>query len=217
MDRKVKKQKMMLSQAPLIGMERLRLGTDGQGVTLLVGFWGCPLRCKYCLNPQCLNRSAKVVSLSPKELYDVAKKDEFYYVATKGGVTFGGGEPLLYGDFIKEVLLCGANKWHTSVETSFNVPTVNLILLKDYVDEFIVDIKDMDSAIYKAYTGKDNSLVFKNIEYICRENLYNKLKVRIPLIPEYNDVDSVKKSQKKLYESGITNVEFLKYRIRYER
>ena len=70
-----------------------------------------------------MNRNAKVVNISPKELYDIARKDEFYYVATKGGVTFGGGEPLLYSNFIKEVLLCGANKWHTSVETSLNVPT----------------------------------------------------------------------------------------------
>lgn len=205
------------NRVSLIGIRRLRLGTDGQGVTMLVGFWGCPLRCKYCLNPQCLNRNAKVVNISPKELYDIAKKDEFYYVATKGGVTFGGGEPLLYSDFIKEVLLCGANKWHTSVETSLNVPTENLSLLKDYVDEFIVDIKDMDSAIYKAYTGKDNSLVIKNLEYMYQENLHGKLRIKVPLIPEYNDIESVKKSQIKLYELGITNVEFLKYRIRNER
>ena len=114
-------------------------------------------------------------------------------------------------------MLCGANKWHTSVETSFNVPTNNLILLKDYVDEFIVDVKDMNSATYMEYTGKDNSLVIKNLEYMRRENLHSKLRVRMPLIPEYNDIDSVKKSQKKLHELGITNVEFLKYRIRYER
>lgn len=207
----------MGNRASLIGIRRLRLGTDGQGVTMLVGFWGCPLRCKYCLNPQCLNKNAKVVNISPKELYDIAKKDEFYYVATKGGVTFGGGEPLLHGEFIKEVLLCGANKWHTCVETSFNVPINNLLLLKDYVNEFIVDIKDMNSAIYMEYTGKDNSLVIKNLEYMCQENLHSKLRVRIPLIPEYNDIDSVKKSQKKLNELGITNVEFLNYRIRYER
>lgn len=164
-----------------------------------------------------MNRNAKVVNISPKELYDIARKDEFYYVATKGGVTFGGGEPLLYSNFIKEVLLCGANKWHTSVETSLNVPTENLSSLKDYVDEYIVDIKDMDSAIYKAYTGKDNSLVIKNIEYMCQENLHGKLRIKVPLIPEYNDIESVKKSQQKLYELGITNVKFLKYRIRNER
>ena len=205
------------NRVSLIGIRRLRLGTDGQGVTMLVGFWGCPLRCKYCLNPQCLNRRAKVVTISPKELYGVAKKDEFYYVATKGGVTFGGGEPLLYSDFIKEVLLCGAVKWHTSVETSLNVPTEKLISLKDQVDEFIVDIKDMDTTIYKAYTGKDNSLVIKNLEYMCQENLQHKLRVRIPFIPAFNNTGSVKNSRKKLSELGITNVEYLKYRIRYER
>lgn len=203
---------MMLSQAPLIGMGRLRLGTDGQGVTMLVGFWGCPLRCKYCLNPQCLNRNAKVMNISAKELYDVAKKDELYYVATKGGITFGGGEPLLYGEFIKEVLSCGAGKWHTSVETSFNVPTENLISLKDLVDEFIVDIKDMNPTIYSAYTGKDNTQVVKNLKYMCHENFQDKLRVRIPLIPRFNDTCSLKDSGKKLSDLGITNIEYLKYR-----
>ena len=37
--------------APLIGINRHRLATDGKGVTTLVAFSGCPLRCKYCLNP----------------------------------------------------------------------------------------------------------------------------------------------------------------------
>ena len=39
---------------PMIGICRHRLVTDGQGVTTLVAFHGCPLRCKYCLNAQCL-------------------------------------------------------------------------------------------------------------------------------------------------------------------
>ena len=38
--------------APFIGIKRHKLNTDGNGVTTLVGFHGCPLNCKYCLNPQ---------------------------------------------------------------------------------------------------------------------------------------------------------------------
>lgn len=38
---------------PIMGVERLRINSDGDGVTTLVGFYGCPLRCRYCLNPQC--------------------------------------------------------------------------------------------------------------------------------------------------------------------
>ena len=40
-------------RAPILGVERHRIETDGNGVTTLVGFYGCPLRCKYCLNQYC--------------------------------------------------------------------------------------------------------------------------------------------------------------------
>lgn len=44
-----------MKTAPLICIDRHRLTIDGEGVTTLVAFHGCPLRCKYCLNPQCLD------------------------------------------------------------------------------------------------------------------------------------------------------------------
>ena len=50
-----------MNRAPLIGISRLRIRTDGHGVTTLVAFHGCPLRCKYCLNPQGLSDDAKVM------------------------------------------------------------------------------------------------------------------------------------------------------------
>lgn len=72
----------MGNRASLSGISRLRLGTDEHGVTVLVGFWGCPLRCKYCLNSQCQDRNAKVVNISLIELYNVAKIDIVYNVYT---------------------------------------------------------------------------------------------------------------------------------------
>ena len=83
-----------MNRAPLIGISRLRMGTDGHGVTTLVAFHGCPLRCKYCLNPQSLTDDAKVMVKTPEEVMQAIRKDELYYLATNGGVTFGGGEPL---------------------------------------------------------------------------------------------------------------------------
>lgn len=46
---------MEKSLARIIGIARLRLSTDGDGVTTLVAFHGCPLHCRYCLNPQSLD------------------------------------------------------------------------------------------------------------------------------------------------------------------
>ena len=44
-----------MQEAPIIGIGRHRLAVDGQGVTTLVAFHGCTLRCKYCINSQCLD------------------------------------------------------------------------------------------------------------------------------------------------------------------
>ena len=54
----------------LIGLSRHRIGVDGTGVTTLVAFHGCPLRCKYCLNPQALSLRGVWKRLTPEELYN---------------------------------------------------------------------------------------------------------------------------------------------------
>ena len=84
----------MAVTAPVITYSRLRMTTDGEGVTTLVIFHDCPLRCKYCLNPFSFAPDTKREDLTPEQLYDKVKIDDLYFVATGGGVTFGGGEPL---------------------------------------------------------------------------------------------------------------------------
>lgn len=74
----------------IIGIARHRLSTDGDGVTTLVAFHGCPLHCYYCLNPQSLGDGSRFREYSPEELYAETRVDELYYMATNGGVTFGG-------------------------------------------------------------------------------------------------------------------------------
>ena len=88
--------------APFIGIVRHRLATDGHGVTTLVAFHGCPLRCNYCLNPQCLNPAMVWRDITTSQLLDELMLDNLYFLATGGGVTFGGGEPLLHSEFIDE-------------------------------------------------------------------------------------------------------------------
>ena len=89
---------------PLAFFDRLRMATDGAGVTALVGAYGCPLQCKLCINPQTWHErsdgKASFERVTPVELYDRVKIDSLYYLATGGGITFGGGEPLLHTDFI---------------------------------------------------------------------------------------------------------------------
>ena len=160
------------------------MGTDGHGVTTLVAFHGCPLRCKYCLNPQSLTDDAKVMVKTPEEVMQAIRKDELYYLATNGGVTFGGGEPLLRAEFIKELLELGAKQWHITIETSLNVPLQNLVLLFSYIHEYVVDIKDMNPSIYKEYNGRDNELVKSNLRWLVEHGKAENITCRIPLIPD---------------------------------
>ncbi|MDE5683651.1 MAG: radical SAM protein, partial [Muribaculaceae bacterium] len=138
--------------AMIIGIARHRLSTDGDGVTTLVAFHGCPLRCRYCLNPQSLGDSGRFREYSPEELYAETRIDELYFIATNGGVTFGGGEPCLRPQFIREFReLCGS-AWRLNLETSLCVSSANIEALLPVVNTLIIDIKDMNPDIYRSYT-----------------------------------------------------------------
>ena len=60
-----------MKTAALIGISRHRLTTDGEGVTTLVAFHGCPLRCKYCLNPQSFAQEGVWKQYDCEQLYEV--------------------------------------------------------------------------------------------------------------------------------------------------
>lgn len=97
-----------MKAVPLIGIARHRLTIDGEGITTLVAFHGCPLRCKYCLNPTSLQPDGVWERYDCNQLYEEVRKDELYFLASCGGVTFGGGEPLLQNEFIYTVLAMAA-------------------------------------------------------------------------------------------------------------
>ena len=86
---------------PIIGVARHRLAVDGQGVTTLVAFHGCTLRCQYCLNAQCLWPDGFSRTATPAELLGEVMIDNLYFLATGGGITFGGGEPAIRSEFIE--------------------------------------------------------------------------------------------------------------------
>ena len=201
-------------KAPVITFSRHRLTTDGDGVTTLVCFHGCPLRCKWCINPFSYKEETKREMLTAAELYEKTKIDNLYFLATGGGVTFGGGEPLLYADFLKEFRsLCGSD-WRLCAETSLNVPTENVIAAAECIDTFYVDCKDMSPDIYFSYTGKDNSLVLKNLKVLLEAVGSKRVVVRIPLIPEYNTDSDREKSKATLEKMGFTDFDIFNYIIK---
>lgn len=200
--------------APFIAINRHRLTTDGEGVTTLVGFHGCPLHCEYCLNAQCLQADGVWCRLTPGELYSEVEIDDLYFVATGGGICFGGGEPLLRSDFIKAFAEIMNPEWKLTIETSLNVPLENVKAIASLVQMWYVDIKDMNPDIYKAYGCKENKQVVSNLQWLAENGYADKVIIRLPLIPEYNTDEDRQQSQQQLEEMGFTNFDKFNYIVR---
>lgn len=200
--------------APFIAINRHRLTTDGEGVTTLVGFHGCPLHCEYCLNAQCLQADGVWCRLTPGELYSEVEIDDLYFVATGGGICFGGGEPLLRSDFIKAFAEIMNPEWKLTIETSLNVQLENVKAIASLVQMWYVDIKDMNPNIYKAYGCKENKQVVSNLQWLAANGYADKVIIRLPLIPEYNTDEDRQRSQQQLEEMGFTNFDKFNYIVR---
>ena len=200
--------------APLIAINRHRLTTDGEGVTTLVGFHGCPLHCEYCLNAQCLQADGVWCRLTPGELYSEVEIDDLYFVATGGGICFGGGGPLLRSDFIKAFAEIMNPEWKLTIETSLNVPLKNVKAIASLVQMWYVDIKDMNPDIYKAYGCKENKQVVGNLQWLAANGYADKVIIRLPLIPEYNTDEDRQQSQQQLEKMGFTNFDKFNYIVR---
>ena len=200
--------------APFIAINRHRLTTDGEGVTTLVGFHGCPLHCQYCLNAQCLQADGVWCRLTPGELYSEVEIDDLYFVATGGGICFGGGEPLLRSDFIKAFAEIMNPEWKLTIETSLNVPLENVKAIASLVQMWYIDIKDMNPDIYKAYGCKENKQVISNLQWLAANGYADKVIIRLPLIPEYNTDEDRQQSQQQLEEMGFTKFDKFNYIVR---
>jgi pyruvate formate lyase activating enzyme len=76
---------------------------DGPGIRTTVFFKGCPMQCWWChnpesreMNPQRTVNSTIGKTMSVAEVMNEINKDVVFYDESAGGVTFSGGEPLMY-------------------------------------------------------------------------------------------------------------------------
>ena len=197
----------------IIAVQRHRFKTDGRGITTLIGLSGCPLKCKYCINKKVLEQKNPIKTKTVELLQEIMQ-DYCYFVATGGGVTFGGGEPLLHYNQIKEFIDILPKYISVNIETSLNIELVALESLINYIDNWIIDIKDINPVIYKKYTGVSNDLVIDNLKYIASKKYQDKCIIRIPLIPEYNCEADRKKSIEYVKKLGFNNIDIFKYVVR---
>ena len=198
-------------KVPMIGICRHRLVTDGQGVTTLVAFHGCTLRCKYCLNPQCLRSDGIWRQMTVQEILDEVMVDDLYFKATNGGITFGGGEPLLRSDEIVDFCKRRPMEWRIYIETSLNVEQQAVEAVVPLVDHYYIDVKDMNPEIYHRYTSLDNHRVLENLQWLAGHIDLEKVTIRLPHIPDFNTQEDRDKSQKQLEAMGFKDFDGFEY------
>ena len=198
--------------APVVTCARHRMQTDGPGITTLVCFHGCPLRCKWCINSFAYDPKTAFAQVTARELYEKIRPDALYFLATGGGVTFGGGEPLLYARFLEEFAKICGSQWNLCAETSLWVPWENVETASRFIETFFVDCKDVNPEIYRSYTGKDNALMLSNLSGLLKLVGPERIVARLPLIPEFNTHEDRLKSREQLEKMGIRQFDLFEYR-----
>ena len=117
---------------------------DGSGLRTTIFFRGCPLRCKWCQNPEMLSKDTPLYENNTLEgILEEVFRDKEYYLASGGGITLSGGEPLIQ-DADKLVSLLSAIKKegiNTAVETTLCAPYSTIEKILQYVDLFLLILK----------------------------------------------------------------------------
>ncbi len=159
---------------------------DGPGIRTTCFFYGCPLKCKWCHNPEAFLDSTLVKKYSIDELSAELLKDSIFFEESGGGITFSGGEPLLQFDFLLGMLKrLKADDIHIAVDTTGYTDFSNLERIIPYTDLFLYDIKIIDFSLHERYTGVSSTQIMQNFFRLAKLNV--DLRIRIPLIPEVSD------------------------------
>lgn len=169
---------------------------DGPGIRTIVFLKGCVLRCKWCCNPESQEYDIQtmIVNGKPKtigrditvaEVMETILKDRPYYRRSGGGVTLSGGESLCQPDFAVALLkACKENGLDTAMESMGCAQYSVIERYLPYLDHYLMDIKHMDSAKHKEFTGRGNELMLENARLIAAH--VKELIIRVPTIPTFN-------------------------------
>ena len=136
----------------------------------------------------CFSEAIQIVGryMQVKALMEEIKKDIRIYKHSAGGVTFSGGEPLFFPDYLKAIARdCKNEDINVAVDTCGHVEWQNIETVLPYIDLFLWDIKHMDADTHKRLTGVTNSLILSNIQSVSNRGV--PLYIRFPLIPGYTD------------------------------
>jgi pyruvate formate lyase activating enzyme len=208
------------NRAPIFAISRLRMGIDGPGVTTLVAFMDCPLHCKYCINDRCheliyeadgVTPRKGIMLLTPQELYNRVRIDNIYFQVTGGGICFGGGEPGLYANFIKEFRQICNPAWKITIETSLYFDSKVIDGMYSTIDNWIIDIKSLFFDVYEKYTGGSMHKMLFNLNHLKKLVGGARLNLKVPNIPNFTCREDVETVADRLHKMGYPNVQVIDY------
>jgi pyruvate formate lyase activating enzyme len=126
--------------------------------------------------------------MSVAEVMAEVRRDLAFYEESGGGVTFSGGEPLLRSDFLLPLLCaCREQGIHTALDTCGHSSWEALDSVRQHVDLFLYDLKVMDNARHRRYTGVSNESILRNLQMLSEQG--HRIRLRLPVIPGINDDD----------------------------
>ena len=190
---------------------------DGPGIRYVIFVKGCPLRCKYCHNPDTWTQDNALLYDTDQIVEEALRYKEYF--ATGGGVTITGGEPLMQLDFIIELFKkLHDKKIHTACDTSgviFDKNNKELMAKFDelikYVDLFLLDIKHINNEEHIKLTGKPNTNILDFARYLSDNN--KKMWIRHVLVPTITLNDEYLKETKAFIDTlkTVEKIEVLPY------
>jgi pyruvate formate lyase activating enzyme len=124
--------------------------------------------------------------MSVEEVIREIETDRIFYDEAEGGVTLSGGEPLLQPSFLNAILEeCNRRRIHTTLDTSGFASQKVVDKIRSKVDLFLYDLKILDDAKHRKYTGVSNRLILQNLERLAGNG--SSIVISIPIIPGIND------------------------------
>lgn len=212
---------------------------DGPFIRTTVFLKGCPLRCEWCHNPEgqllenqiiksqsgctncghckeegvinihkCPNRSLRYCAdeYTAAELINKISKN----LDAIGGVTFSGGEPTMHKEFLIECLKKLEGKTHRAIQTCGFCNSDDFKEILKNTDYVLYDLKLINKAEHKKYTGVDNTLILENFKILKNSGV--NFVVRIPLVPMVTDTkENITDIATILKENSVDYAELLPY------
>ncbi len=171
------------------------------------------VRCGDCVDA-CPTGAREIAgrTMTVDEVLGEVERDRPFYLESQGGMTVSGGEPLHQPDFLHALLSeAHARDLHTALDTSGYAPWETLDRVRPFVDLFLYDLKLVDDARHRRYTGVSNATILANLRALAAAG--HRIVLRMPVLPGVNDDDDSVSSAAVLAAglAGLERVALLPY------